>query len=114
MLSYICRSVQNSAQGDLAEPLAQLDASLRECEAEHAACLLDRPDLAAAAAGPCTAHGGEQGGGTSGGGVALPVTDGPASAAASRDEEVAFALLLADTLVQLWLSLPSGWRNLLV
>jgi hypothetical protein len=35
-------------QGDLAEPLVQLDAGLAGCEQEHAACLADRPDVAAA------------------------------------------------------------------
>ncbi len=37
-------------QGDLAEPLVQLDAGLAGCEREHAACLADRPDVAAARA----------------------------------------------------------------
>jgi len=37
-------------QGDLAEPLVQLDAGLAGCEQEHAACLADRPDVAAARA----------------------------------------------------------------
>ena len=99
------------AQGDLAEPLAQLDAGLRECEAEHAACRLDRAHLAAASAEPSAAHGQDQGEGTSGGGDAPPVAAGPARGAPPRDEEAVFAFLLADVLVRLSQVLPSGIKT---
>lgn len=77
-------------QGDLAEPLAQLDAGLAVCEQEHAACLTDRPDVAAARSARA--------------GLSQPCSDpypgASPSAGDACDEEAAFIALLDASLVR--------------